>query len=73
MDDIFDIEFCLAKQLATIYSISSSYGDIYLDDDMAISVEIELRQMLQKRLIELEKEKAISHNMGKHAGNGANK
>lgn len=51
--DINDTSYCLAKQLSSMDSIATDYGDIALDDEMKGAVEKTLRPMLEQRLEKL--------------------
>lgn len=48
-----NIEYCLSKQLSCMEYIHTNYGDIELDEEMQAAVEAALRDLLEKRLVEL--------------------
>lgn len=49
-DDVFRLEYCLAKQLPTLTLLHSNYGTFELDHELAEAVRNILRPMLIKRL-----------------------
>ncbi|CCH09500.1 hypothetical protein [Achromobacter xylosoxidans] len=50
METAEDLSYALAKQLASAHTISTSYGDIPLDDEMRAAVDNAVRPILKRRL-----------------------
>lgn len=50
MDTTFALSYAISKQLAAAQSISTSYGDIALDDEMRAALDAALRPVLKRRL-----------------------
>jgi hypothetical protein len=48
------ISYCVAKQLSTMNYIHTDYGDIPLDIEMQETIEQTLRELLERRLSEIE-------------------
>lgn len=50
MNDAESLSYAISKQLATAQYISTSYGDIPLDDEMRAAVDNAVRPVLKRRL-----------------------
>lgn len=50
METAEDLSYAISKQLATAQYISTSYGDIPLDDEMRAAVDNAVRPILKRRL-----------------------
>ncbi|MCH1984835.1 DUF2761 domain-containing protein [Achromobacter xylosoxidans] len=50
MNDAESLSYAISKQLATAQYISTSYGDIPLDDEMRAAVDNAVRPILKRRL-----------------------
>lgn len=50
MTEADNLTYALSKQLASAYAISTSYGDIPLDDEMRAAVDNAVRPILKRRL-----------------------
>lgn len=49
------IRYALAKQIDRAYAISTDYGDVALDDELARAIDTALRPILERRLAQLGK------------------
>lgn len=50
MEDADALSYAISKQLASARRLSTSYGDIPLDDEMRAAVDNALRPILKRRL-----------------------
>lgn len=50
METTFALSYAISKQLAAATAISTSYGDIPLDDEMRAALDAALRPILKRRL-----------------------
>lgn len=55
-----EVRYALSKQLSTAHTVSSSYGDIHLDDELRQAVDDALRPILQQRLRDMNAEQEVS-------------
>jgi hypothetical protein len=69
MENAEDLSYAISKQLAGAYAVSTSYGDIPLDDEMRAAVDAALRPILKRRLNRLianNQPRAIDHDHHLH-------
>ncbi|CAB3852493.1 hypothetical protein DAI43_35690 [Achromobacter xylosoxidans] len=50
METAEDLSYAISKQLAAAQHISTSFGDVPLDDEMRAAVDNALRPILKRRL-----------------------
>lgn len=50
METTFALSYAISKQLAAAQAITTSYGDIPLDDEMRAALDNALRPILKRRL-----------------------
>ncbi|ADP17367.1 hypothetical protein AXYL_04047 [Achromobacter xylosoxidans A8] len=50
METTFALSYAISKQLAAAEAITTSYGDIPLDDEMRAALDAALRPVLKRRL-----------------------
>lgn len=53
--DEFEISYSLNKQFSCMECIQTNYGDIPLDDEMIAVIQKPLRELLEKRLADLQR------------------
>lgn len=46
----FELSYALAKQLPTAYSINSKFGELNLDEELAMAVQKAIEPILRRRL-----------------------
>ena len=58
LPESFRWSYALNKQLASAHTLSSSYGDLELDDELRAAVEKAIKPILERRLKLAEKQEA---------------
>lgn len=61
METTFALSYAISKQLAAAEAITTSYGDIPLDDEMRAALDAVLRPILKRRLNALISEPQPQH------------
>ena len=51
--ELEDMKYALAKQIDTIESVNTNYGQIELDEEMKKAVKIALERILEKKIAEM--------------------
>lgn len=60
LPESFRWSYALSKQLSSAHTLTSSYGDLELDDELRAAVEKAVRPIIERRLALAEKKQEVA-------------